>query len=376
MAENMAFVTIELSRKQVDTEHLVHNDKTEKDYARVFAPNGGTFLYPLESIKVDSANPDKVHFSRPVGTEIQVQYSTRIEGVPDDAPNSEKYENTTKTWKIEDLKEAYEESRREYAENNGFVNIEVPTSWGRHFTTNASEPFVSISVPIPEGDKKVYFSFVIPEERFKESTKNEGMSYFGFPKKKKDSDADYEINLKASVKNEAGEYEDVFKTVSSKELKTYIDDAVAKEAVKDLFVSTLISSKLTREFSSKEGKALVDVSVPIYEDGADRASFYSIVVPAERVIATNDQAQVRLSLFKNGPDGNPYTHTAKKSVSNGNDGYDTVSITLTSEEVIQKFAESRERYLSEANSSDHSLADELNQGGQNQNVNSFRHHGR
>ena len=37
MSESVAFITIELSRKQVDTSNLVHNDKTNKDYARVFA---------------------------------------------------------------------------------------------------------------------------------------------------------------------------------------------------------------------------------------------------------------------------------------------------------------------------------------------------
>ena len=58
MAEN--FVTIELSRKQVDVSNLVHNDKTDKDYARVFAPGGGSYLYPVDSIKVKSDNPERV----------------------------------------------------------------------------------------------------------------------------------------------------------------------------------------------------------------------------------------------------------------------------------------------------------------------------
>ena len=52
MAENITFVTIDLNRKQVNTDNPVHNDKTGKDYARVFAPGNGTFLYPLSSIKV------------------------------------------------------------------------------------------------------------------------------------------------------------------------------------------------------------------------------------------------------------------------------------------------------------------------------------
>ena len=32
--------------------------------------------------------------------------------------------------KIEDLKAAYDEQKKEYAENHGFYNCTVPTSWG------------------------------------------------------------------------------------------------------------------------------------------------------------------------------------------------------------------------------------------------------
>ena len=32
MAENITFVTIDLNRKQVNTDNPVHNDKTGKDY--------------------------------------------------------------------------------------------------------------------------------------------------------------------------------------------------------------------------------------------------------------------------------------------------------------------------------------------------------
>lgn len=49
--EKIKFVTIELSKKQVDMEHLHHNAKTDKDYARVIAPGNGTFFYPVMSIK-------------------------------------------------------------------------------------------------------------------------------------------------------------------------------------------------------------------------------------------------------------------------------------------------------------------------------------
>ena len=207
MAENITFVTIDLNRKQVNTDNPVHNEKTGKDYARVFAPGNGTFLYPLSSIKVRSDNPERVYFSRPEGTEIQVQYSRRKENVPDSAPNEEKYENFTKTWKIEELKSAYEEERRIYAENHGFVNCTVPTAWGKEFVSG-DKKFVSISVPVPEkdSDKDLWCSFILPEDRFKPSEKNEGMSYFGFPKKKKDTPEDYMVKLRYSVSVD-GEYQ-------------------------------------------------------------------------------------------------------------------------------------------------------------------------
>lgn len=349
MAENINFVTIDLSRKQVNTENPVHNDKTGKDYARVFAPGNGTFLYPLGSIKVRNDNPERVYFSRPEGTEIQVQYSRRKENVPDSAPNDEKYENFTKTWKIEELKSAYEEERRIYAENHGFVNCTVPTAWGKEFVSG-DKKFVSISVPVSvkDSDKDLWCSFILPEDRFKPSEKNEGMSYFGFPKKKKDTTEDYMVKLRYSV-SENGEYQDKEMEISSLQLKEYLDKAVSRSEAKDLFVSTTISRKLVREFETKEGKKLYAVSVPIYglhKPGSDQNVFYEIVVPQERIkeIPESESTQVRISLFRHTPDGEDYTFTAKHSFDNGEGGFDTETLTLTSENVIDNFELAREAY--------------------------------
>ena len=379
MAENINFVTIELSRKQVNTDNPVHNEKTGKDYARVFAPGNGTFLYPLGSIKVKSDNPDRVYFSRPEGTEIQVQYGRKKANVPDSAPNSEKYENFTKTWKIEELKVAYDEEKRAYVENHGFVNYTVPTSWGKPFYSGEKE-YVSISVPVPvEGmATEPWCSFILPEDRFKSSEKQEGMSYFGFPKKKKDSTEDYMVNLKYSELAADGQYINKEIFVSSSQLKEYVDKAVSRSEVKDLFVSTTVSGKLVRGFESKEGKSLYAISIPIYENGADKATFYEIVVPQERLRRISDSNQVRLSLFKQTPDGEDYTFSARRSFENGNGGYDTVTKTLTSVEVVSNLEKSREKYR-EAHSSnnDASLADIVSgQADQenDQSQNGFRRH--
>lgn len=352
MAEN--FVTIELSKKQVDVSNLVFNDKTQKDYARVFAPGGGSYLYPLDSIKVKSDDPDRVYFTRPEGTEIQVQYGKRVEGVPDDAPNSEKWENETRTWKIEDLKEAYDKERREFAEkNSNFVNMVVPTEWGTHINSEKGE-LVSISIPID----RVYYSFIVQADRFKTSDREEGMSYFGFPKNKKDSEEPYTVTLRSNEKDEAGNFTNEEKIVTSIELKKYVDEAVRYASVKDMFVSAVISEKLTRTFTSKDGKELYSVSVPVLESGADKESFYEIVVPAER-IKNADEGMVKLQLFKNGPDGEPYNFTGKKSVQNEAGNYDEVSIKLTSAEVVNAFNSSRERFKDNHKNTDISLADAL-----------------
>lgn len=348
------FITIDLSRKQVDMEHVIHNDKTDKDYARIFAPGGGTFLYPLESLKVRHDDSSRIYFMRPEGTEIQVRYSTLKQDAPEDAPSSERYEHYSKTWKIEDLKQAYEAERALYAERNGFANITVPTSWGRHFTSDAGE-FVSISIPIPNENNQgdTYYSFIVAADRFRDSQKQEGMSYFGFPKKKKDSDENYMVELRGSVKA-GNEYQDIFMSVSSMELKDYVEKAVERSRIKEMFVTTQVPEKLVRAFESNEGKSLYAVLVPVQED-----SFYEIIVPAERVSAIPDSTKMLLSLFRNKPDGTPYTFTGKHSVKNEDGEYDTLSLSMTSEQVAEYFQKSVERFADANNlGADISLAEE------------------
>ncbi len=366
MAEE--FVTIELSKKQVVMSKPFHNEKTDKDYGRVLAPGGGSFLYPLESIKVRSDNPERVYFSRPVGTEIQVQYSHKRNDAPEGTPKEDLYVNETRTWKIEDLKAAYEEERRAYyAENSAFVNMTVPTEWGRAFKSQNNEDFVSVSIPI---DKK-YYSFVVSADRFKTSEKEAGMSYFGFPRNKKDSEEAYTVTLKTSDKQEDGSYKETELVLTSAELKTKVDEAVSYNEVKNLFVTAEISDKLVRGFQSKDGKDLYEISVPVFEKENNAEAFYKIVVPKERV-KNLENDKVRLSLFRNGTDGTAYTHTGKKSIKNEAGEYNDVELKFTSEEVVNAFAASRERFKAAHN--DHSLADEVG-GNMQEQAPSFRRHG-
>ncbi len=112
------------------------------------------------------------------------------------------------------------------AERNLFVNMTVPTSWGRAFEGKDGRNYVSISVPINEGEENKYYSFIISADRFRTSDKEQGMSYFGFPKYYKDDENElYTIQLKRSERQEDGSYENVVKTINSEELKEAVDTA-------------------------------------------------------------------------------------------------------------------------------------------------------
>lgn len=383
------FVTIELSRKQVNMNKLIHNEKTGKDYVRIFAPGGGVFFYPVKSIKVDEVCPERVYFSRPEGTELQISYSIKKENIPDTAPNNGKYENVWKTVKIEDLKEMYEEERRIYLEEHGFVSMSVPTEWGKHFKSENGTPYVSVSIPIQKGGEDIYYSFIVPEEKFRISQKMPGMSYFSFPKKYKGTgeaeSVDFTIVLKSSVKQSDGSYSDNFEEITSAMLKEYVDAAVERSAVKELFVSTEISTRLTRNFNSSTGKPLVSVSVPVFENERDgKATYYSIVVPSERIRPARNSDFVVLSLFKNGPDGEEYVFTAKKRtlVSGSNNEYKEETKKMSSTEVIKHFESSKQRYREahESSGTTHTLADEVDesdiqkeQGNNEENIKSAHH---
>lgn len=236
--KKMKFVTIEISRNQVDLENTKINEVNGKAYARILAPNHGVFFYPVDSLKESKYHDNRLYFSRPEGTELKIYYSKRKEGVPDSAPNKEKYERHTETVKIEELKAAYNAERQAFIDkknqerdtmNATFVNMTVPTDWGKSFHGNNGKDYVSISIPIPEdGDNYRYYSFIIPSERFRESDRQPGNSYFGFPKLKKDSEEEYTIQLKRSEKQEDGSYIDVKKEVSSIELKKHVEGALKR----------------------------------------------------------------------------------------------------------------------------------------------------
>lgn len=358
--EKLEFVTISLSKKQINMDPI-HNEKNGKDYLRIIAPNGGTIFYPASGIKMDPNNENRVSFSRPKGTELTIHYGVKNE-------ETGLWDNKSHVVTIDDLKEMYAEEIQSFIEQhqieqqNGtsaFVDFTVPTSWGRKFEgkTDAKQ-YVSISVPIKETDEtRNYYSFVLPADRFKSSQKQEGMSYFGFPRMQKDNpDQDFTIIMKRSVLGGDGKYSEVERKVTSTELKGYVDDAM-----KSLnFIGIEISQKLVRPFTAKSsGQELVSVSVPI--PAADRQSteFWQIVLPPDRIRESKKEGLVYLSLFKKNMNNEDWTYKATLSVKNEGDTYDVKEKIFTSEEIIGFFKASREAYRAQQKDNQRTLQDEI-----------------
>jgi hypothetical protein len=279
----------------------------------------------------------------------------------------------------------YEEEKKAYVENNGFVNMSVPTEWGKHFRGRDQQEYVSVAIPIKQDAGDVYCSFIVREEQFKKSTKEAGMSYFGFPKTKKDTAEDYLVSMKYSKKMDDGSYADHYMDVTSQQLREYVDAAVERNRVKSLFINAEISDKLIRNFTSNADKALSAVSVPVYStEQSQNADFYEIVVPSERLHKSQRDGFSTLSLFRNGPDGKEYNFTAKRSEKNPETGnYDEVTLRMTSAEVIHRFELSAQRYREnhpDSKNDTRTVADELGESHPSFNQMfpqaAHRHHGR
>lgn len=367
-SHNMNFVTIELSKKQVDMKHPRISETNGKTYLRIISPEGGILFYPAESIKVKEKDPSRVTITRPEGTELQLHFSKRVEGVPDTAPKEEQYQNYTKTVTIEDLKEMYEESRKSFVEykqseedanQSQFVNMTVPTEWGKDIISNGRD-YVSIRVPVKdENEQSTYYSFIVPKERFHESDKQDGLSYFGFPRKRKDDETqDFVITLRTSKKLPDGSYENSDRDISSTQLKEYVEAAKEQKKFKDNLIGVEISEKLVHYFEGKENSVeYARVSVPLGNE------FVQIIIKRSSILDSEKDGKVYLSMFKNGTDGSPYTFTATQGIKQANGEWKNVEIEITSEEVVDSFSSSREQYKQEHMNDEQgkSLADELNE---------------
>lgn len=138
-----------------------------------------------------------------------------------------------------------------------------------------------------------------------------------------------------------------------------IEELVKRNKSNENFIGLDISKKLVNFFESKDGRQWTSVSVPVYEDPeAEKPAYYEVVVEKKRILESNFENKVYLSLFVNGLDGTPYTLNATKDVFNPQTNqYDSESRKMTSTEVIECFKESTRRY--KENQKNNTLADQL-----------------
>ena len=230
--EEKKFVDIVISERQViatkkDSNEPLFVSKNGIEFGKILCPEGGTLWYPLKNIKVydnqtkqaaDGTVLRLYKFSQPSGTEMEVHYS-----------NGENQEDTVKKVTIDELKDMFQQSKKEYAQaNSTFVNMQVPSDWGK--TSENHPETVRVSIPIEiDGNKDYYTFFLDSQKNWHESTKKEGYHYFGFPRMGKDGAA-WQVNLSGNVKDESGQYlpkdQQPTLTVTSAELKEYVDAAV------------------------------------------------------------------------------------------------------------------------------------------------------
>lgn len=303
--EKIDFVTLELTRDLVHTNRSIINKNNGKEYVPISGPEGGQFFYPITSLKQDAEEPNKIYITRPEGTEFRIFVSNDKE---------------PQIYRIEELKAAYE------AKN--FVNFSVPTAWGKEFTSKEGKNCISISIPVHEDNEKNYYSFVISANNFRPS-KTEGMSYFALPRKMPESNEDYNVKMTPSVKVE-DDYQQEVKYCTSTQLKILVEKAVEKYRMSNMFVSVAISEKLVKPFTSKNGKELYDITLPISID--DKIENYSFVLEGNRVKQLED-GKVLLSMYRNDKDGDPYTIHAQKSFKNSAGLYERSFFTFTAEEI-------------------------------------------
>lgn len=138
-----------------------------------------------------------------------------------------------------------------------------------------------------------------------------------------------------------------------------IEELIKRNKSAGNFIGLDISKKLVSFFESKDGRPWASVSVPVYEEPeAEKATYYEVVVDRKRILDSEYDNKVYLSLFVNGLDGSPYTLTATKDIFNvQTNQYDTVSRQMTSTEVVECFKESTRRY--QESMKNNTLADEL-----------------
>jgi hypothetical protein len=265
----------------------------------------------------------------------------------------------------------YKDSRSEYlAEKEAqsdFVNMTVPTEWGREFTGKDGKEYVNVSVPLPVFDSNGnvvknekgydvtrYCSFIVAKDNFRQSSRDEGMSYFGlFKRQKDDAQKPYEVKLTYSVLNEDGKYTENVMYMESEKLKTYVDDAVSKSNYLHNLVSVIVGEKMARERTyvdrnTHEEKKFWSVAVPVYDENTKETTYFRISI-SDYMAHHKDNDRVVLNLPVKNKEGEVFSFKGTVTVKNEETGTYTVVAerNMTSEEIVKLFMESHERYVAE-----------------------------
>jgi hypothetical protein len=360
--EKIDWVTVELTRNMVNTKperfQTFERDGVSKQYTSIMGPYDSSFLYPITGLKQYKDDPNRITFTLPKGTDIYLSIKNE-DGTYD-----------KKIVKIEELVEMYTQSRNEFlAEKeaqSGFVNVTVPTSWGRDFVGKDGKAYVNISVPLPIHDSNGnviknekgydvtgYYSFIVAKDNFRQSSRDEGMSYFGlFKHQKDDEQKPYEVKLTRSVSNGDGTYRDDVMYMESETLKTYVDAAVSKSNYLNNLTSVTVGEKMASERTyvdrnTHEEKKFWSVAVPVYDANTKETTYFRISL-SDYMAHRKDNDRVVLNLPIKNKEGEAYSFKATVTAKNEAGAYVVVAERLmTSEEIVKLFKESHERYVAE-----------------------------
>lgn len=259
------FVRIDITERQFitkkkDSDEFLYVSKNGVPFGKIICPGNGSIWYPIKNMfeynnktvkSHDGQTLKMYHFDQPSGTEFQIHYS-----------NGTDQEDMVKTVTIDDLKEIFDQAKREFAkENSTFVNMEVPTSWDR---TPEDPQYVRLSIPIEKDEEKKYYTFLLNRDKnWHESKKHEGYSYFGFPRMKKDSDEAWMVKLRGDEKQDDGTYVHPEISLSSAELKEYVDAAV----------KTNVTSHLSNSHSLMENFSETKKNEEVTDEETEENSF-------------------------------------------------------------------------------------------------------
>lgn len=231
----VSFVTVSFSEKQILDSFP---GKNGKEYSRILAPNGMTYLHPTEKIRDDQYHEGRKVFFLPEGTEITMSKNVKKPDVPEDAPNSIKYEKIKAVMKVEELKAAYDSARKDFkearqkeweAENNKFVHLEISEKLVKLVpgkNENEGKNFARISIPMEENGSTKFYSFLVNERAVRDSDKD-GKKMVGLLKEKEDGQP-FVVKMKYSEKQPDGSYKEFSKEMSSVQLEAALKENAQK----------------------------------------------------------------------------------------------------------------------------------------------------